>query len=123
MGITKKITFLAAALVIFSFQIVPAEEKKIYKGTGRSSGIEHTMSLANGETVVWATSEGVATLSTEPHGLLDTKCVSLGLIDAKNKYSSNFYCTMRENNKDSLDLKGKEISEEDYKTHLREKYL
>ena len=112
MGITKTITFFAAALIIVSSQIILAEEKNTYKGTGRSSGTEHTMSLANGETVVWATSEGVATLSTDPPGLLDTKCVSLGLIDMENKYSSDFYCAMRENNKDSFDLKGTEISKE-----------
>ena len=112
MGKTKKTTFLAAVLVIVISQIISAEERNTYKGMGRSSGTEHTMSLANGETVVWATSEGVATISTDTPALLNTKCVSLGLIDTKNKYSSDFYCTMRENNKDSFDLKGKEFSKE-----------
>ncbi len=107
---TKKITFLTAALVIVSSQIISAGEKNNFKGTGRSSGTEHTISLANGETVVWATSEGVATISTDPPGLLNTKCVSLGLIDAENEYSADFYCTMRENNEDSFDLKGEEKS-------------
>ena len=112
MGISKIITFLATALVLVSSQIILAEQKNSYKGTGRSSGTEHTMSLANGETVVWATSEGVATISTDPPALLDPKCVSLGLIDAKHSFSSDFYCTMRENDEDSFDLKGKEMSKQ-----------
>lgn len=92
--------------------VVSAGETVTYVGSGRSNGHETTMTLGNGDTVVMARSDGVATISTNPPGLLDTKCTSMGLLKPDNTYRAEYYCTLRENEQDGFDIKGEESSKD-----------
>ena len=106
----KKIIPVLTASFLFQSATVALAETVKYTGTGRSEGSEQTLTLGNGDTVVFGRSDGVATLSTKPPSLLDTRCVSLGVLVTENQYTGDFYCTLRNNDGDTVDLKGREES-------------
>ena len=77
---------------------------KTYNGTGSYVSQDLTMNLGNGNTVFGASSQGMATISTDPPTLLAAKCMGLGLITGENQFGSRGYCTFRNNDIDSFDL-------------------
>ena len=103
-------TMLAFALLLLAipFAEISAGEKKTYTGSGRVFGSETSMTLGNGNIVKMLRSEGIATISTIPPSLLDMKCVGMGLLTTDNQYKGEYYCTLSENDADSLDIQGKE---------------
>ena len=107
---TNPKTILAFVLLLLSipFTAISAGDKKTYNGSGRIFGSETSMTLGNGNTVKMLSSEGIATLSTNPPTLLDIKCVGMGVLTIDNRFSDEFYCTLRENDTDSFDLQGTE---------------
>ncbi len=103
-------TMLALALLLLAtaFAEISAGEKKTYTGSGRVFGSETSMTLGNGNIVKMLRSEGIATISTNPPSLLDMKCVGMGLLTTDNQYTGEYYCTLSENDTDSIDIQGKD---------------
>ena len=104
----KPILALALLLVSVPLAEIEAGEKVTYTGSGRVFGSETSMTLGNGNIVKMLRSEGIATISTNPPSLLDMKCVGMGLLTTDNQYKGEYYCTLSENDADSLDIQGTE---------------
>ncbi|MEA3411286.1 MAG: hypothetical protein U9R74_07070 [Pseudomonadota bacterium] len=87
-------------------------ESLVYKGEGHSQGQEMVMNLSNGDKVVVARSDGVATLETEPQIVFNTVCFAMGLVGDHSESRSDFYCTFREEDSEhALDLKGSDTGD------------
>ena len=112
MRTVKTIFCIILGLITPISALVSAGETVTYSGSGRSNGHETTMTLGNGDTVVMARSDGVASISTNPPGLLATKCTAMGLVKSDNSFRADYYCTLRENERDGFDIKGVEGSKE-----------
>lgn len=82
-------------------------DRLVYEGEGRSQGQEMVMTLGNGDRIVVARSDGVATLNSEPRIVFNTVCFAMGVVGDKDESRSDFYCTFREEAGESgFDLKG-----------------
>ena len=104
--ILVKFIFLLALSVLFSVTVIA--ETVTYTGTATTSVSKTLMPLGNGDSVVSAASYGVAAISTDPPTLLAIRCNGLGVVGAEDSYTVDFYCTLSENETDTLDLKGQD---------------
>ncbi len=83
-----------------------AADTATYTGSASSSVSKTVLPLGNGASVVMATTHGVAAISTNPPTLLEMNCAGMGLLAADDSHRTDFYCTFKENENDSLDVKG-----------------
>jgi hypothetical protein len=99
--------FRAALLCALTAVVTGAKaETATYTGSATSSVTKSILPLGNGGSVVTATSSGMAAISTNPPTLLEMNCAGLGLVSAESSHSTDFYCTFKANENDSLDVKG-----------------
>lgn len=81
-------------------------ETATYTGSTSTTVSRTVLPLGNGASVIMAASRGVAAISTSPPTLLEMNCAGLGLLTAEDSHRTDFYCTFKENENDSLDVKG-----------------
>jgi hypothetical protein len=81
-------------------------ETATYTGSASTTVSKTVLPLGNGASVIMAASRGVAAISTSPPTLLEMNCAGMGLLTAENSHQTDFYCTFKENENDSLDVKG-----------------
>lgn len=81
-------------------------ETATYTGSASTTVSRTVLPLGNGASVIMAASRGVAAISTSPPTLLEMNCAGLGLLTAGDSHRTDFYCTFKENENDSLDVKG-----------------
>ena len=84
---------------------VTAETMK-YTGTIHASSNKSLMPLANGNGVLLLEASGIAALSGKPPSVLAVKCSGMGMVDAKSKAKTDFYCSFTESEEDGFDVKG-----------------
>ena len=99
---------LAGVLALALYSPLAGAETVIYTGTGNVTSDEDQMPLANGSSVVTATSRGVAALSTSPPAVMDIRCTGMGVLRADDDYGMVYYCTLVDtrNRGDAFDIKG-----------------
>ncbi len=81
-------------------------ETATYTGSATTTVSKSILPLGNGGSVIMAASSGVAAISTTPPTLLDMNCVGMGLLGEGSSHQTDFYCTFKANENDSLDVKG-----------------
>jgi hypothetical protein len=105
----KRIIGLSTALcALLVMGAAAAGETTAYSGTSRTVVSKSALPLGNGDSVVTAVSRGVAALSSTPPMLLEMNCVGLGLLGAQESYAADFYCSLKADAENVLDLKGSE---------------
>ena len=93
-------------LVFVAFPLSAAETTK-YTGTVFASPVKHLMPLSNGDAVLMIESSGIMALSGNPPTINTISCSGMGYQTVDNNTTTDFYCNIKENDSDSLDLKGK----------------
>lgn len=81
-------------------------ETATYTGSASTTVSRTVLPLGNGASVIMAASRGVAAISTSPPTLLEMNCAGMGLLATDDSHRTDFYCTFKENENDSLDVKG-----------------
>jgi len=105
---SKITTIWATNLFIFIFTqsaVVTAENIK-YTGTVYGASVQSLMPLGNGDGVVITEVAGVSAMSGNPPSLFGFTCAGMGIADEEGKGDIDIYCTFKENENDSFDLKG-----------------
>lgn len=109
MKIITRRNLLCCALVIAS--AAAAAETVTYTGSAMTAVNKASLPLGNGDAVITAANRGVAAISTTPPTLLEMSCVGMGVLNGTGGHSTEFYCTMKANDTDILDLKGNDSAE------------
>ena len=102
----KKIRQTSIFCVLLAVAAGAAAETVTYTGSATAAVSKLMLPLGNGASVVTAANHGIAAISTSPPSLLQMDCLGLGLLSAKDDYSTDFYCTFSENEENSFDVKG-----------------
>ncbi len=97
----------AMTLLVFVAYPLSAAETTKYTGTVFASPVKHLMPLSNGDAVLMIESSGIMALSGNPPTINTISCSGMGYQTVDNKTTTDFYCNIKENDSDSLDLKGK----------------
>ncbi len=106
----NKITSIWATIlfvIIFTQSAVVVAENIKYTGTVYAISVQSLMPLGNGDGVVISEVIGVSAMSGNPPSLFGFNCAGMGLADAEGKANIDIYCTFKENENDSFDIKGK----------------
>ena len=105
----KEKLFMQTAMTLLVFVAYPlsAAETTKYTGTVFASPVKHLMPLSNGDAVLMIESSGIMALSGNPPTLNTLTCSGMGYQTVENETTTDFYCNIKENDTDSLDLKGK----------------
>ncbi len=107
MNTSKTIAVLVATLASLIFGTASAGEAVTYTGTGTYVASHLLMPLGNGGAAVTLTNRTVATISPSDPGFIFGECAGLGFMTAEGDMPETiFYCTFRETEEDSFDLKG-----------------
>ena len=99
----------AMTLLVFVAYPLSAAETIKYTGTVFGSPVKHLMPLGNGDAILMIESSGILALSGNPPTLNTVTCSGMGYQTAENKTTTDFYCNIKENDTDSLDLKGRAV--------------
>ena len=105
----NKITTIWATILsvlIFTHSTVVVAENIKYTGTVYAISVQSLMPLGNGDGVVISEVSGVSAMSGNPPSLFGFNCAGMGIEDAEGKAEIDIYCTFKENDDDSFDLKG-----------------
>ena len=97
--------FLFALLFITSSAFAGQTTK--YTGTVYASPVKHLMPLGNGDAVLVIEIAGIVALSGNPPTMNTLTCSGMGIETSDENTTTDFYCNIKENSKDSFDLKGK----------------
>jgi len=103
----KLLLQITITLLVFVAYPLSAAETTKYTGTAFGSPVKHLMPLGNGDAILMIESSGVLALSGNPPTLNTLTCSGMGYQTVDNKTTTDFYCNIKENDSDSLDLKGK----------------
>ncbi len=105
----NKITTIWATILsifILTQSAVVAAENIKYTGTIYATSVQSLMPLGNGDGVVIAEVVGVSAMSGNPPSLFGLACAGMGIEDEEGRGDIDIYCTFKENENDSFDLKG-----------------
>ncbi len=105
----NKITTIWATILsifILTQSAVVAAENIKYTGTIYATSVQSLMPLGNGDGVVTAEVIGVSAMSGNPPSLFGLACAGMGIEDEEGRGDIDIYCTFKENENDSFDVKG-----------------
>ncbi len=96
---------IVSIFILTQSAVVAAENIK-YTGTIYAVSNQALMPMGNGDGVVISQVNGVSAMSGNPPSLFGIRCVGMGIIDEESMANIDVYCTFKENETDSFDLKG-----------------
>lgn len=99
-------------LLVIANNVVAGQTYK-YAGTVYATPVKHLMPLGNGDGVLIMQSSGIVAISSDPPTIHALFCSGMGLEKPDETTSMEFFCNIKENSKDSFDIRGKESDEKD----------
>ncbi|MGH8120676.1 MAG: hypothetical protein ACRESK_08690 [Gammaproteobacteria bacterium] len=103
---------LILVLLVITNNVVAGQTSK-HTGTVYATPVKNLMPLGNGDGVLLMQSSGIVAMSGDPPTIHAITCAGMGLEKPDESITSEFFCTLKENDKDSFDIKGKSTDQKD----------